>query len=81
MVRVRRGDPPSAGEHGWDPTLPSMHGVFVAAGPGIRRGVALSAVRSIDIYPLLTHLLDLTPHPEVAGNLASLAPALVTTVP
>jgi len=81
MVRVRRGDPPSAGEHGWDPTLPSMHGVFVAAGPGIRRGVALSAVRSIDIYPLLTHLLDLTPHAEVAGDLASLAPALVTAVP
>ena len=76
MVRFRRGDPPLAGEHGWDPALAAMHGVFVMAGPGIRPGVVLSEVHGVDIYPLLTHLLDLTPHPNVAGDLASLGPAL-----
>ena len=64
------------GMHGWDPHLPEMHGILLAAGPGIAAGVALPAVRAIDVYPLIAHLLDLTPHPDVAGDLSALAPAL-----
>ena len=64
------------GLHGWDPHLPEMHGILLAAGPGIAAGVALPAVRAVDIYPLIARLLDLTPHPDVAGDLAALAPAL-----
>ena len=64
------------GMHGWDPRLPEMHGILLAAGPGILAGVALPAVRAIDVYPLVARLLDLTPHPDVAGDLEALAPAL-----
>lgn len=64
------------GLHGWDPRFPEMHGIFLAMGPGIAAGASLPAVRAIDIYPLIAHLLDLTPHPGVAGNLASFRPAL-----
>ena len=53
-----------------------MHGILLAAGPGIAAGEALPAVRAIDVYPLIAHLLELEPHPDVAGDLAALAPAL-----
>ncbi len=64
------------GMHGWDPRLPAMHGIFLAAGPGIRAGVTLPPVEAVDVYPLVSHLLGLTPHPAVAGDLASFAAAL-----
>ena len=64
------------GMHGWDPRLPEMHGILLAAGPGIAAGASLPAVRAVDVYPLIAHLLDLAPHPDVAGGLAALAPAL-----
>ena len=64
------------GMHGWDPHLPEMHGILLAAGPGIAAGATLPAVRAVDVYPLIARLLDLTPHPDVAGDLTALAPAL-----
>ena len=76
MVQLAPDDRPPAGMHGWDPTLPEMHGIFLAAGPGIAAGAALPTVNAVDVYPLLAHLLGLTPPPEVAGDLAAFAPAL-----
>ena len=76
MVQLARDNRPPAGMHGWDPTLPEMHGIFLAAGPGIAAGIALPAVSAVDVYPLLAHLLGLTPPPGLAGDLAVFAPAL-----
>ena len=67
------------GMHGWDPRLPEMHGILLAAGPGIAAGVGLPAIRAVDVYPLIAHLLELKPHPDVAGDLTTLAPALTLT--
>ena len=64
------------GMHGWDPRLPEMHGIFLAAGPGLEAGVTLPLVGAVDVYPLISHLLDLPPHPDVAGSLAPFAAAL-----
>ena len=64
------------GMHGWDPRLPEMHGIFLAAGPGIESGVTLPPIEAVDVYPLVAHLLGLTPHAAVAGNLAPFAAAL-----
>ena len=47
------------GEHGWDPDLPSMKGLFVVAGPGIPRGQTIPEVENVDVYPLMTELLGL----------------------
>ena len=66
------------GLHGWDPDMPDMHGILLAAGPGIAPGAALPAVRAIDVYPLIARLLGLTPAAGIAGNLAGLTPALAT---
>ena len=49
-----------------------MHGIFLAAGPGIVPGTRLTAVESVDVYPLLVHLLGLTPPADVDGSLDAL---------
>ena len=77
MVQLAPDNRPPAGMHGWDPTLPEMHGIFLAAGPGIAAGVTLPAVEAVDVYPLVAHLLGLTPPPDIAGDLAAFAPALL----
>ena len=76
MVQLAPDNRPPAGMHGWDPTLPQMHGIFLAAGPGIAAGVTLPAVEAVDVYPLVAHLLGLTPPADIAGDLAAFAPAL-----
>lgn len=48
------------GAHGYDNALPSMGAVFVAAGPGFRRGVTVPAFENVHVYPLLASLLHLT---------------------
>ncbi len=57
------------GMHGWDPAWLEMHGVFIAHGPAFRAGLRAPAVRSVDLYALMSKLLDLQP----AGNEGSLA--------
>lgn len=56
------------GEHGYDPdTVPEMRGIFLASGPNIKSGVKLSALKNIDIYPLMVKILGL-PLPKIDGN-------------
>lgn len=47
------------GMHGYLPTLPGMATGFIAAGPGIRRGLELPVVRQIDVAPTVAALLGL----------------------
>ena len=68
-VAFRRDPSPPAGLHGWDPTLPSMHGVFLVRGPGITGGQRIPAFEAIHIYPFLAEILGLTPNPEIDGDL------------
>ena len=59
---ARRPDaPPRNGAHGYDPQLRSMHGLFVAAGPGVRRGLVVAPFENIHIYDFLCAILRLTP--------------------
>lgn len=64
---LARQTPPGAvsgGAHGYDPALPSMGAVFVAAGPGLARGVRVPPFRNIHVYPLMAHLLGLRAAPS-----------------
>ena len=63
---------PPRGMHGWDPAHGEQHGIFVARGPAFTRGTRSPAMRSIDVYALLTDLLDLEP----ADHEGSLEPFL-----
>jgi predicted AlkP superfamily pyrophosphatase or phosphodiesterase len=65
VVRPFRG---RRGMHGWDPALPSMHALFVAAGPGIRAGATIPQVENVDVYPFMTELLRLRPAAEIDGR-------------
>ena len=67
----------SAGEHGYDNDDPAMRALFIAHGPDFRRGLVVPEFDSVDVYPLLTHLLHIRPQPNdgdyaaVAGMLRS----------
>jgi predicted AlkP superfamily pyrophosphatase or phosphodiesterase len=57
------------GAHGWDPSFPSMHAIFVARGPRIPPGSTIPALRTIDVYPLMTTLLGLRAPRGIDGRL------------
>lgn len=50
--------------HGFDNTLPEMQAIFFGVGPSFAKGKKVSQVPNVAIYPLLCHLLQLTPAPN-----------------
>ncbi len=57
-----------AGMHGYDPRDPSMAALFIARGPAFRTGYEVAPFENVNVYPLIAHILDLTPAP-VDGTL------------
>jgi len=49
------------GDHGYDPRLRSMHGLFIATGPRFREGVSVPAFENVHLYALICSILGLTP--------------------
>jgi hypothetical protein len=49
------------GAHGYDPRHKSMHGLFLAAGPGVREGMVVPPFENVHVYNFLCELLGLTP--------------------
>jgi len=56
---ARGGGP--RGDHGYAPSLPSMHGLFVASGPDILRGPRPAPFPSVHLYALFCRLLRIFP--------------------
>ncbi|GAB5521670.1 MAG: ectonucleotide pyrophosphatase/phosphodiesterase [Rhodothermales bacterium] len=56
---------PSGGTHGYDNALPSMHALFIGHGPAFTQGAVIEPFENIHLYSLMTHLLNLTPAPNV----------------
>ena len=52
------------GQHGYDPALPSMHGILIAHGPAFRSGVTLPEVENVHVYNLLCAAAGLKPAPN-----------------
>lgn len=53
------------GQHGYDPALPSMHGILIAAGPSFKSaGQVIDTVENVHIYNLLCAALQLKPAPN-----------------
>ena len=55
----------SLGEHGYDNADPLMRALFVAHGPAFREGATVPAFPNVDVYPLMTHLLNI---PALPGD-------------
>ena len=70
-IGPRRGG--SLGMHGWDPRFPSMHGIFLARGPGIDPGTRLPRIEGVDIYPFMARVLGLEPAAGIEGDPEALA--------
>lgn len=50
-----------AGAHGYDPRTRNMGALFVAAGPGVRRGHVVEPLGNVHVYELLCAILRITP--------------------
>lgn len=73
--RAARGVTRWGGAHGYDPALPSMGALFIAAGPGIAVGKVVPPFRNVHVYSLLARLLGLTPA-QTSGSLDSIRTVL-----
>ncbi|MGH8033059.1 MAG: ectonucleotide pyrophosphatase/phosphodiesterase [Luteimonas sp.] len=76
-IAARQSDH-ARGSHGYDPALPSMRALFVANGPAFKPGAVIAPFDSVDVYPLLAHLIGVPPAAN-DGDIASLLPALRKT--
>lgn len=52
------------GNHGYDPQVKSMHGLFVAAGPAFKTKSVVPAFENVNVYNALCLVLGLTPTPN-----------------
>jgi predicted AlkP superfamily pyrophosphatase or phosphodiesterase len=64
--RSRALDPAGGvrGDHGWDPAFRSMHGLFVAAGPGLVPGLVVPPLENVHLYAFMCRILGVTPAPN-----------------
>ena len=58
------------GNHGYDPQVASMHGIFIASGPSFQEGLVVESFQNIQVYNLIAKALNLTPAPN-DGNFDS----------
>ena len=58
------------GNHGYNNSLSSMRGIFVAHGPHFQKGLDIQDMNIINLYELMCHILQITPHPN-NGSLSS----------
>ncbi|XP_055491537.1 bis(5'-adenosyl)-triphosphatase enpp4 [Leucoraja erinacea] len=61
---VQNGSIPSLGDHGYDNALPSMQPLLVAYGPVFRKAYKTDSINSVDVYPLMCHILGLKEEPN-----------------
>jgi len=54
---VTASAPQQAGSHGYLASDPDLDAIFIASGYGVKAGVKLDEVRSIDVAPTIANLL------------------------
>lgn len=58
----------SKGAHGYDNDHKDLHAIFYASGPAFKQGYVQPTFNNVDIYPLITEILNLDPAPN-DGNI------------
>jgi predicted AlkP superfamily phosphohydrolase/phosphomutase len=61
--------PLGEGEHGPSPFRRKLHGIFFASGPGVRAGVRLPVISSVDVAPTVAALLGIPPPAQSVGRI------------
>lgn len=62
--RIADGRKFNGGAHGYDPRYRELHGLFIASGPALRRGVTVPEFKNIHVYNFLCRLLNIRPAPN-----------------
>jgi len=57
------------GQHGFNPEMKDMHGIFYAQGPAFKNNYSISSIKNIHIYPLMCRILGLEIPKEIDGNI------------
>ncbi|XP_039260497.2 ectonucleotide pyrophosphatase/phosphodiesterase family member 7-like [Styela clava] len=52
------------GDHGYDNDLEKMRASYYSIGPSFKKGITVEGFESVNIYPLMCHLLGLEPAPN-----------------
>lgn len=76
-IMQNRSGPFKLGNHGYNNSLRSMQPVFVARGPAFRQNYVKTSMRSVDLYPLMCHILSVHPLPN-NGSLLNVRDLLST---
>jgi predicted AlkP superfamily pyrophosphatase or phosphodiesterase len=63
-IAAAYGNKPLWGNHGHDIADPKMAALFVAEGPAFKDGETIPEFPNVDVYPMLTKLLDITAQPN-----------------
>lgn len=74
-LRKAEGQDP-LGEHGYDPEIRDLHGIFYAGGPAFKEGLTIGAFKNLHVYPLMCRLLGLKVPAEVDGKIEVLEEVL-----
>ncbi|HSZ34549.1 MAG TPA: ectonucleotide pyrophosphatase/phosphodiesterase [Puia sp.] len=64
--------------HGFDPALPVMHATFYAWGPAFKSDLKIKGFENVNVYPLMTKILQLKITEPVDGYIKVLQPILKT---
>jgi predicted AlkP superfamily pyrophosphatase or phosphodiesterase len=59
-----QSNPRLGGAHGYDNFAPEMEAIFYAAGPSFKKNVELPAMANVNLYLIITRLLNLQPAPN-----------------
>ncbi len=52
------------GDHGYDWKFRDVHSIFYAEGPAFRKGLAVDTLYNVDVYNIISKILNLTPAPN-----------------
>ncbi len=55
------------GYHGVSPIIPELHAVFIAYGTGVKKGVVIPPIRSVDVAPTIAYILNIPPPKNADG--------------
>ncbi|CAL4159919.1 unnamed protein product, partial [Meganyctiphanes norvegica] len=69
-----RDDWVNYGGHGYEPNMQDMKAVFFAKGPDFAPGVTLGPINIVDVYQVLTHVLQISARPH-NGTWSHMTPA------
>ena len=65
------------GQHGFDPNMKEMQGIFYALGPSFKSQYTVPSVKNIHIYPLMCAVLGLEIPDNIDGDLSQLESILL----